>query len=344
MSKNIQYDKFDYFCYIGAIPDKDYEPVSLILDTQVVIMLEKFYYNPHKLQSEVKAAVTEFLLLNIHKDRIPGFAMQEACWDRSLGSINAPQFARLQLAIDSIDTWDKERIIKHSQSNGLPYKDYVMREKVLFTKTMIPHLESNPLLLGSYATILKIHLMHYRKSKADKFKLIREFVDFMNEKVGIFHAVEFSLTIDYFLGNSPQSDNVQKLLKFGSKDPLGAIITSCWDLFFLRFLQLSFMEKTEGIIMPKLVSRDDALINIAKYASIHGLIEMNETPMPIVSFDHNDLDAYTVEFIEEVNRKIKNTAHIRSMSYLGDINKVVSKITETAKELEEELIAIIKRK
>lgn len=62
MKKNIQYDKYNYFCYIGVFQDKDYEPVSLILDTQIVIMLERFYYRPHKLESKVNAAITHFLV------------------------------------------------------------------------------------------------------------------------------------------------------------------------------------------------------------------------------------------------------------------------------------------
>ncbi|UMV45358.1 hypothetical protein LMZ02_17675 [Paenibacillus macerans] len=344
MSKNIQYDKYNYFCYIGVFQDTDYEPISLILDTQTAIMLEKFYYNPYKLKSEVNTAITHFLLETINKDKVPGLAMQEACWDRALGSLNLPQFNRLELALNNINTWDRERIIKHSQSNGIPYNDFVTREKVTFTETMIPHLKSNPLLLGSYTIILKIHLLNYRKSKIDKFKLFREFIDFMNNKVSIFHAVEFSLAVDYFLGNSKKNDNAQSLLKFGSKDPLGAILTSSWDLFFLRFLQLSFMQNIGGILRPKLISRDDALINLAKYSYIHGLIEVNETPMPVVSFDHEDLDTTTLDFLDEIRTEIINSTHIRSLSYLGDIEKLVGRITETARELEEELIGMIKQK
>ncbi|MNP44068.1 hypothetical protein D3C76_1379160 [compost metagenome] len=166
----------------------------------------------------------------------------------------------------------------------------------------------------------------------------------MNNKVSIFHAVEFSLAVDYFLGNSKKSDNVQSLLKFGSKDPLGAILTSCWDLFFLRFLQLSYMQNDGGILRPKLISRDDALINLAKYSSIHGLIEINQTPMPVVSYDHEDLDEDTQDFLDEIRTEIRNTMHIRSQSFLGDIEKHIARITAITRELEEEIIGFIRQK
>ncbi|AIQ70241.1 hypothetical protein [Paenibacillus graminis] len=344
MSDNINYDKYNYFCYIGVFPNKDYEAESLILDTQTAIMLERFYYNPHRLKSEVNAAITHFLLETINKDRVPGFAIQEACWDRSLGMLNHPQLKRMELAITDINSWNKEKIIIHSQSNGIPYSDFVIREKITFTETLIPHLKSNPMLVGSYAIILKIHLMNYKKSKVDKFKLFREFTDFINYRVGIFHAVEFSLAVHYFLGNSKQNDIVQSLLKFGSKDPLGAILTSCWDLFFLRLLQLNYLRDDWGMVRPKLVSRDDALINLAKYSSIHGLVELNETPMPIVSFDYEGLDARTSSFLEELHNEIRRVAIIRNVTNSEDIGKKVEQITEAARELEEELISIVKQR
>lgn len=343
MNNIIRYDKYNYFCYIGVFQNKDYEAGSLFLDTQTAIMLEKFYYNPHRLKSEVNAAVTDFLLETINKDRIPGFAMQEACWDRALCEINTPQLKRMELAINNIYTWDREKIINHSKSNGIPFTDFVFREKVSFTETIIPHLKSNPMLIGSYALILKIHLMNYKKSRTDKFKLFNEFVDFVNYKIGIFHAVEFSLAVHYFLGDSTQHDNVQKLLKFGSRDPLGAILTSCWDLFFLRLLQLQYMKNDLGIIRPKLVTRDDALIKLAQYSSIHGLIELNKTPMPIVSFDYEGLDVVTTDFLEEVHNEVRRAATIRNVTDSNNIERKVDQITEVARELEEELIGIVKQ-
>ncbi|MCE3202456.1 hypothetical protein [Paenibacillus sonchi] len=343
MNNIIHYDKYNYFCYIGVFQDKDYEAESLFLDTQTAIMLERFYYNPHRLESAVNAAITDFLLETIDKDRIPGFAMQEACWDRALGAINLPQLKRMELAINDICTWDREKIINHSQSNGIAFSDFVFREKVSFTKSIIPHLKSNPMLIGSYALILKIHLMNYKKSRTDKFKLFREFVDFVNYRVGIFHAVEFSIAVHYFLGNSTQHDIVQGLLKFGSKDPLGAILTSCWDLFFLRLLQLQYMKNDWGIKQPKLVTRDDALIELAQYSSIHGLIEINETPMPIVSFDYKDLDSNTLSFLEDVHNEIRRAAIIRNVTDSEDIEKKYERITDVARELEEELIGIVKQ-
>ncbi|CAH2714181.1 hypothetical protein BACCIP111895_01335 [Neobacillus rhizosphaerae] len=342
MSKNINYDNNNYFCYIGAFSDEDYKAFSLILDTQTAIMLERFYYNPQKLKNDVNVAITDFLLETINKDKVPGFAMQESCWDRSLASINSPQFNRLEKALNDMNSWDRDKIINHSKSNGIPFNDFVMREKVSFTETMIPHLKSNPMLLGSYVIMLKIHLLNFKKSKMDKFKLFREFADFMNQDIKIFHAVEFSLAVDYFLGNSNKADNVQSLLKFGSKDPLGAILTSCWDLFFLRFLQLSFMNNMGGIIKPKLVSRDDALINLAMYSSIHGLIEVNDTPMPIVSFDHEGLNITTMNFLDGIQSEIRNSVVSRSQAFIGDIEGQAEKITQIAIQLELELLSKIK--
>lgn len=81
------------------------------------------------------------------------------------------------------------------------------------------------------------------------------------------------------------------------------------------------MQNDGGILRPKLISRDDALINLAKYSSIHGLIEINQTPMPVVSYDHEDLDEDTQDFLDEIRTEIRNTMHIRSESFLGDIEK-----------------------
>ncbi|MFU1796764.1 hypothetical protein ACM1RC_23080 [Paenibacillus azoreducens] len=339
MSNNIQTDEHSIFTFIGVSTERDYDAFSLILDSNVVILMEKFFYEPQKMKPEYREAVVDFLINTIDKDKVPGFAIQESCWDRNLISLNMPQLKKLEQALNMINSWEKDDILKHKNSSGFEYKGIVIRNKPSLTESLIPHFEANPMIMGSYAMLLKIHILNRRKSKANKFKLFREFFDFMNYEVKAVHAIEHSLAIDYFLRSSTKGEYVQKLLKFGAKDPLSAILTSCWDIFFLRFLQLSYMKNIEGIIMPKLVTRDDALIELARYSSIQGLIDLNDTPLPIVSFDDNEeFDAETITFLEEIKYETIRTVTQRAIAYSGDRTVHINNLKKKIREMENQLV------
>ncbi|MNJ50000.1 hypothetical protein D3C77_452600 [compost metagenome] len=99
------------------------------------------------------------------------------------------------------------------------------------------------------------------------------------------------------------------------------------------------MKSIEGIRMPKLVTRDDALIELARYISIQGLIDLNDTPLPIVSFDYNEeFDAETIAFLKGIKHETIRTSTQRAIAYSGDRTIHINNLKETIREMENQLV------
>ncbi|MED0670378.1 hypothetical protein P4S95_09125 [Aneurinibacillus aneurinilyticus] len=108
----------------------------------------------------------------------------------------------------------------HGATNGIKYHKKISRAKTEYISTILPHSNSNPYLLGSYAALLKIHLIHkkIKPYKEIKTRLYKEFIDFLENDLQAVLAMELNLTSDLLGATSEKSEYVQGLLKFGSKN------------------------------------------------------------------------------------------------------------------------------
>lgn len=332
---NVTYDDYGYFAYIGV--NSSYQHHSLILDTNVVIAMEKFYYRPHKMLPLHRQAMADFLINIIGADPVPGFGIQEACWDYSKSRVNSKQMEKLERAINDIYTWDKDIILRHSRSSGIKYDEVITRSAINKTESHSQDFDSNPLLLGSYATLLKIYLLNRKKSTVPGMKLFKELVEFMDKTLGLIHSLELQLAVDYFLASSSKSEYVQKLLKFSSKDALHAIWGASWDIFFLRALQNSFYDKGHGLVNPKLVTADKALAQLADYITLSAVIDDGEVRIPVLIQDARGLSnsEYDIE-LEKISRELYFT--VKQRTPIQDFNEFTNNVSKVIKDLEKEIV------
>ncbi|MEK8130886.1 hypothetical protein WMW72_23550 [Paenibacillus filicis] len=299
-------DKYNYYAYIGVFDKKDYEHLSLIMDTNTAINLEKYYYKPKSLNNNSLEATRDFLLTNFTSDTIFGFALQEACWDYNLASINDVQFQKMSLALENQYSWNKEKIISHAQSPGIAFNGSPYREKVTTFTSILDHLHSNPLLAGSYASVLKIMLLQ-KRAKSNKLKLIDEYVHFVNYELMADLALETQVAFYYLLGNPNMQEIGDRIFKFDSKKVpvlLNAWNTA-WDFFYLRLLQRSFFENSFlNSISPKLVTADKGIIGLASLCSLEGVISTIDAPLPLISFNYENIRPEYMTEAERINKDL----------------------------------------
>lgn len=334
MSENILYDSQDYFAYIGVFSNRDYRFNSLILDTNVVINLERFYYTPHKMDLKKKQAVIEFLINNRRKDKVIAFGVMEATWDFKKACYDELKRKKIDCAIGELFKWNRKQILKHSESEGNPSAlnttiNDSRIDSLIFGE--VPHLFR----ISSYALILKLKLLNRKKQKGRELSLLKEFVRFMIEDIGLIHAIELNMAYDYLLGSSTRSEYVQKILKFNSKNELFTTWNACWDLSFLRFLQQSYVSRWFYIKNPKLVTADDALITLCRYCSLIGHLTTLKSYVPLMAFERKDINPAYISEAENIIREIMKTSEKRLKEY--DESIATEKIRNIAMKLEVEL-------
>lgn len=224
--KNIKWNNEKFYAYIGVSNKVDYEPHSLLIDSNAVVYLEAFYYNPSKLidknQSELNERIKKWkatmnLLINsIPKDPVYSFAIQENCWNYEKTKLDEGKQNIMERALVEQYSWDKESIIKNGYSVG--------RKKIYTTEkfqsksdyiTMIDNYKQNPLMLGSYPSVLMINIL--QKSKYDAVTKFKKFCEFHNEKLYLRHAIEENIAAHCFLGNKNIQKAVKGIFKFDQK-------------------------------------------------------------------------------------------------------------------------------
>lgn len=334
---NITKDKYGIYHYIG-VTDAQYQHNSLILDSNVAINTEKFFYNPNKLNHKLNAT-RDFLIENIDSDLLSGFAIQESCWDYMLEGINKGQFDKLECALNNVFNWDEKQIIKHTSSIGSIYEGKVSREKVSNILSLVPQIkECNPLMLGSYACILKIMII--QKEKTSKIESVKAFIDFLTHELNTLHALEMQLAINYFLGKDELYAISNGIFKFDKQN--GEILlkawNATWDIFFLRILQRAYSDynflKLEN---PRLVTADKSLIGIAELCSLEGSISNEDHFVPIISFDESLIKEEFKGIVEKINNDIKDS-YLKRYNARESIEDKEEFLIEKIKTLETELL------
>ncbi|AHN24453.1 hypothetical protein [Lysinibacillus varians] len=334
---NIISDKYGVYSYIG-VSDELYQHNSLILDSNVAISLEKFFYSPIKLNRKLEAT-RDLLLDNMEIDIITGAAIQESCWDPMISNINNGQLSKLEIAMNGVLNWGEKEIIKHSHSNGIEFKGKAYREKPKNILTLVPQIKKwNPLMLGSYACVLKI--MTIQKQKLSRVESVKLFVEFLIYELKAIHALEMELAVNYFLGNDDLYTIGNGIFKFDkqNEEVLLKAWNAAWDLFFLRLLQRAYSDYSFlNIIKPKLVTEDKNLIGMAKLCSLESSIIKNNHFIPILLFDETLIKKDFRDVVENINLKIKNSFLERSNAR-KNIKDKDSYLIEKVKFLEAELL------
>ncbi|WP_036698287.1 hypothetical protein [Paenibacillus taiwanensis] len=337
----VRSDRYNRYFYL-APADDTYEFQSLLMDTNTAINLEKFYYNPQKMNDIDIKATTEFLLNNIKSDPVYGFAVQEACWDYTLGRLNEGQYQKMTSALENQYNWDISKIQQHALSQGQLFKNDVFRSKVKELETLTDQIEEcNPFLVGSYACILKILIVQMKHKSP--LKSIYEYLDYVNNEIMTNYALETQLAINYFLGNDKMYALGNSIFKFDRKKE-NVLLKACnasWDMFFLRLLQMSHfhsgVSKALNTFKPNLVTTDHGIKNFAQLCSVEAVINKDNKFVPILSFIEENIKNEYLKHVENIESELYFKVLEREAArdiLNGDSNSyLLESITKLEKEL-----------
>jgi len=333
---NVIQDSQGYYHYIGISKKINYTHKSLILDSNVAINIEKFCFAPNKMKVIHRNATLEFLNNNYEVDFVPGLGVSEACWDINLMAENPNKAAKMELAFESIYKIEKSQLKEHSNGSGIDYNKSFKIDKVPISNTLVNQLQNhpNPLLSGTYATVLKIMILQIKEK--NKKKAVVEYLRFINDDLKANLAIETNIAINYFLGTSDMQVPADKIFKFGKLNPLVNAWNTTWDLNYLRFFQKMYYESEQHQLRDlKLVTADAGLVILANMTSLEATINGDDF-IPILCFYDNDIRDEYIDFVDEIEKSLFNTVNQRSIKR----NKEESNIIELISELERELLKL----
>jgi len=341
MDKNVHYDKRNCYAYISVLKEFKEQPYSLIMDANTAINLGKFYYKPYALVDTNKKdndsnrnkewLSTMELLIDIQdKDPVFGFALQETCWDYDKKCINEIQYSKMEHALKSEYLWNTSEIIRNAYSLGHTNNFNVNRKKVNKIETLLDQMECNPLMLGSYACILKMLLLQKKINNIGREHCYIEFIEFMRKDIRIIHSIEANIAACYFLGKDETKEMSEKILKFGKK---GSMLlnawNACWDIFYLRLLQNDsevgvnthntvLLTKDEGlIILAKMVTLEAKIIDSDGYINVNSFkgVNIRDEYKELIDKVHKDLYFDVIEHFIEGNNSNKKYKHLEELVY-----------------------------
>lgn len=323
------------------LSEQEYDHYSLFLDTNVVINMEKFYYQPHKLSKKLRYEIVDILYENRNKEWIPGFGIYEACFDINTKRINNEMLKKMEYAITSLQNMTPLEISMLANSHGIISNISTQRNKTNEPDTLIELWDANPFLFSTYASLLKLFQLKKKKSKGRELENFKSYVKFMTDDIGTINALELIIGAYYFLSTGKKHDCIQSLIKINNSNILQSVWNASWDIFFYRVLYSSINSKEligsilnniSEVVNPKLLTGDNALIEFCKSFTLTGTYNS----MSVLFVDDRDIKKEFLEELYNINRTITSNISVR-MEKLQSIKDPKEHLTAIISKIEKEL-------
>lgn len=231
------------YSLISAEADDGTMPKCAVLDTNVVIDMEHFYFNQ---TSEEERQSLKDLLLYLDKNRIDpciGFALLESCHQWRSG-FDENNFQRKRYVAETMLQWDKVMIEKQfSNHHPLANRDKKCRDRPYQTRI-------DPLAYGfngiisdftqfaiHYASLLKIMLLAQKMNTDNRLMMLAEYVSWVNDQLGATSAYELQVAIDILTGNGNRAEQARRLIKYSGNESIDDLShkawNAAWDCYFM---------------------------------------------------------------------------------------------------------------
>jgi hypothetical protein len=319
-------------------------PGRLILDTNVAIDIERFYFGT--LRSASARADLERLLKDYAVEHLRpsvdinyGFACLEASWTRGTG-VDAIKKRTLLHSVGRVLSWDSEHIERAFHMRRAP----VDRDKEWPRKVPLPAVSEDDhpahLLVGSYGSLLYMNLAARESGRT--VKALRAYLEWLRDSLGVRGAYEVQLGLDFFLGDSARRSGVQHLLRIGGSESSDTLADRCWnaawDLLFLRLTEggtygIQPVKKNHGGPVV-LVTRnlDPGFVRAA--SEVRGLIRM-PSPTGDVVFTQVDWSQHPRLELDQVSDLLGATpTHADALRMTRDPAEMANQAFSATRELE----------
>lgn len=239
---------FGPYRLIGVDLEENPRPDLIILDTNVAIDIEKFYFGTgrvdvdalgHVLRAYPRRRYGRFVDLNY------GWASSECAWTRG-GDFRAAQSRRLRWALARVVDWDPTEMDRALANRRPPVdRDRAWKKgPPVLDPSEVPR--PLPQVLLSYTALLYLcHLDRTRQAWRGRGNLwaLQEYHRWMSEDLGLRLAYELVAAADMFFGTQDRRNAVRRLLKLGGRETPDQIADQAWNAAW----DVTFVRMTEGM-------------------------------------------------------------------------------------------------
>ncbi|MEV7842835.1 hypothetical protein [Streptomyces cyaneofuscatus] len=298
----------------------DMEPTAFMLDSDVVVSIERWFYGKGKPFSSVMRRQLESLLTlrillgSMHVDFTLGVA--ENCWGRFGDPVNHHRARRIIRAVNTTLSLDSEALMDLMNQKGTPVQ--AVRSTDAFSVGM-PEKESQLQTL-SYTLALKLQGL-YRGSRGAnvqrKLRLLSDYIEWLDQNLGFVGVYELQIACDFLFSSSESAGYAELLLKPGRRQRvLENSWGAAWDLTHMRRADLALRGNHWDLPeVTALVSGDRALrmlrdrLTVQQPVEVDGVsaLQMNLTP-PKFKSDRDE--ARFVEIIDRVHEIIQRNLQV----------------------------------
>lgn len=233
--------------FVSTHRDASSPPRRVVLDTNVAVDIEDFYYGAPRIESR-RSDLCELLLELAGRTRSHyeapditfGFAISEACWRRGVGPDHGRE-KRMRRSLEVVTGWTKEEIKKNFNNRHPPAN----RDNRLKRGSLTSRKVRNPaeFLAARYGSLLYLaHLdqtRHKWKSKGPLWAL-DDLVNWMTYELGVRSIYEMQLALDLLLGKEERRNGARRMLKLGGREAPDLLADRAWNAAWdIQFLSLT---------------------------------------------------------------------------------------------------------
>lgn len=265
------------------------EPDILVLDTNVAIDIERFYFGRSGVDCEALLMLLE-RFPNTGRSAVNfqhGWAVAEATYRRGKGTDDI-RYRSMEYACSTVLSWSPDRVKKAFESRRPPADgDRRWRRGVPF-----PDDTGDPraFLVGPYGAILKLMDIESKRSqwrsKGPRFAL-EEYVGWMTEVLGVRQVYPLTLAAAVLVGTGVSNESARRVMKLGAgsgpDDMAARAWNAAWDVFITSLSEgLTYgLAPVPAGKLHKVLTRNIDPVNLRRDVETRVIIDTGSHRIPI---------------------------------------------------------------
>jgi hypothetical protein len=210
-----------------------FEPQRLLLDANVVIDMERWYFRGRggpQIGSDLAALFDRYA--SVDPDVVYGFGAKEAGWRRGSG-LNKSAYQKALYAASRIVQWDNDELHRRAASRVAPVADD-RRWRSAISQVQVPAEADVSLLMvfmsyGSLLYLLQLERNRARWRQKGPLWATSTYVNWLAAELDFVGSYEVQIGIDLFMGDDARRNGARGLLKFGGSESPDRLARNCWS-------------------------------------------------------------------------------------------------------------------
>jgi len=340
----VYYIKNSYFDKL-----KQYNTVYL-LDSNIVAHLEKFYFSPTSLDEKKTNSVIQLLIESKQKkiklDYL--YALTELSADYLNGGVINEKYNKMKIAINNLQKKSEKELIKYSKYGKHIEINIQTRSSNDFGEITKVIDKTLKLLVFSFAPLIKFYEILDKEKGANKVKIFREYLDFLDSNIKMMNCYEIVAAIYYLFTSGEEHDQVQALLKINNKvEIIRKSWNSSWDITFLRYINdisARLCNYEQGVPQHNyiLITMDKALGKISKLINIDNAQGFDNKFLTTIIVDDKEMKKDYVQALMKIYKEYMTEEKIRARKKYIENNqeKIIDDLYFNINEIVESYVAI----